>query len=94
MIVEKGVYYLIIKEENKVMGWILIGENIDYFFCEKFGFIYELYVFLKYCGRGLLWELMEVGIKELKEKYLEIWLNVFVGNFVKEMYEEFGFVER
>ncbi len=30
-IVEKGAYYLIIKEENKVMGWILIGENTDYF---------------------------------------------------------------
>lgn len=25
-IVEKGAYYLIIKEENKVMGWILIGK--------------------------------------------------------------------
>ena len=34
-IVEKGAYYLIIKEENKVMGWILIGENTDYFSREK-----------------------------------------------------------
>lgn len=25
-IVEKGAFYLIIKEENKVMGWILIGK--------------------------------------------------------------------
>ncbi len=25
-IVEKGAYYLIVKEENKVMGWILIGK--------------------------------------------------------------------
>lgn len=37
---------------------------------------------------------MEGGIKELKEKYSEIRLNVFAGNFAKEMYEEFGFVER
>ena len=25
-IVEKGAYYLIVKEANKVMGWILIGK--------------------------------------------------------------------
>lgn len=37
---------------------------------------------------------MEAGIKELKETYSEIRLNVFAGNFAKEMYEEFGFVER
>ena len=25
-IVEKGAYYLVVKEENVVMGWILIGK--------------------------------------------------------------------
>ena len=30
------------------MGWILIGENTDYFSHEKLGFIYELYVFPEY----------------------------------------------
>ena len=25
-IVEKGAYYLVVKEENNVMGWILIGK--------------------------------------------------------------------
>ncbi|RBP18036.1 MULTISPECIES: GNAT family N-acetyltransferase [Bacillus] len=93
-IIEKGAYYLVIKEEKKVMGWILIGENTDYFSREKLGFIYELYVFSEYRGRGLSRELMEAGIKELKEKYSEIRLNVFAGNFAKEMYEELGFVER
>ncbi|QWG38826.1 GNAT family N-acetyltransferase [Bacillus mycoides] len=93
-IIEKGAYYLVIKEENKVMGWILIGENTDYFSREKLGFIYELYVFSEYRGRGLSRELMEAGIKELKEKYSEIRLNVFAGNFAKEMYEDFDFIER
>lgn len=93
-ILEKGAYYLVIKEENKVLGWILIGENVDYFSREKLGFIYELYVFPEYRGRGLSRELMEAGIKELKEKYLEIRLNVYAGNFAKEIYEGFGFVER
>lgn len=40
-IVEKGAYYLVIKEEKKVIGWVLIGENTDYFSREKLGFIYE-----------------------------------------------------
>ncbi|MEK7016891.1 GNAT family N-acetyltransferase [Bacillus sp. FSL R9-9410] len=93
-LVEKGAYYIVTKEENKVVGWILIGENVDYFSREKLGFIYELYVFSEYRGRGLSRKLMKAGIKELQEKYSEIRLNVFAGNFAKEMYEDFGFVER
>ncbi|MBK5505062.1 GNAT family N-acetyltransferase [Bacillus sp. TH12] len=93
-LVEKGAYYIVTKEENKVVGWILIGENVDYFSREKLGFIYELYVFSEYRGRGLSRKLMKAGIKELQEKYSEIRLNVFTGNFAKEMYEDFGFVER
>ncbi|RKF51918.1 acetyltransferase [Bacillus wiedmannii] len=93
-IVEKGAYYLVVKKENKIMGWILMGENVDNFSREKLGFIYELYILPEYRGRGLSRVLMEAGIKELKETYPEIRLNVFAGNFAKEMYEEFGFVER
>ncbi len=45
-------------------------------------------------GKGYQEKLMEAGIKELQKNYSEIRLNVFAGNFAKEMYEEFGFVER
>ena len=69
-------------------------ENTDYFSHEKLGFIYELYVFPEYRGKGLSRKLMEAGIKELQKNYSEIRLNVFAGNFAKGMYEEFGFVER
>lgn len=44
--------------------------------------------------KGLSRKLMEAGIKELQKNYSEIRLNVFAGNFAKEMYEQFGFVER
>lgn len=93
-LVEKGAYYLVIREENNIVGWILIGENTEYFSREKLGFIYELYVFSEYRGRGLSRKLMKAGIKELQEKYSEVRLNVFAGNFAKEMYEDFGFIER
>ena len=52
-----------------------------------------MYVFPEYRGKGLSRKLIEAGIKEL-QKNSEIRLNVFAGNFAKEMYEQFGFVER
>jgi len=45
-------------------------------------------------GKDYQEKLMEAGIKELQKNYSEIRLNVFAGNFAKEMYEQFGFVER
>ncbi|WP_459501120.1 N-acetyltransferase family protein [Bacillus sp. C1] len=93
-LLEKGAYYLVVKQENTLAGWILIGENTDYFSGEKLGFIYELYIFSKYRGRGLSRNLMKAAIDRLQEEYREIRLNVFAGNFAQEMYKEFGFVER
>jgi len=93
-LLDKGAYYLVVKQENVLAGWILIGENTDYFSGGKMGFIYELYIFPAYRGKGLSRKLMKAGIDRLQEKYKEIRLNVFAGNFAKEMYKEFGFVER
>lgn len=94
-LLEKGAYYLVVKREGVVVGWILIGGNTDYFSGEEIGFIYELYVFPEYRGKGLSRKLMKAGIDALqKQGYAEIRLNVFAGNFAKEMYQELGFVER
>ncbi|KEK25035.1 GNAT family N-acetyltransferase [Bacillus gaemokensis] len=93
-LLEKGAYYLVVKQENDIAGWILLGENTDYFSGEEIGFIYELYIFPEHRGKGLSRKLMKAGIDKLQEKYKEIRLNVFAGNFAKEMYREFGFVER
>ncbi|PEE41172.1 GNAT family N-acetyltransferase [Bacillus pseudomycoides] len=93
-LLDKGAYYLVVKQENVLAGWILIGENTDYFSGEKMGFIYELYIFPEYRETGLSRKLMKTGIDRLQEVYREIRLNVFAGNFAKEMYKEFGFVER
>ncbi|MDM5154638.1 GNAT family N-acetyltransferase [Bacillus sp. DX1.1] len=93
-LLEKEAYYLVVKREGVVVGWILIGGNTDYFSGEAIGFIYELYVFPEYRGKGLSRKLMKAGIDALQQEYVEIRLNVFAGNFAKEMYKEFGFVER
>ena len=93
-LLDKGAYYLAVKQENVLAGWILIGENTDYFSGEKIGFIYELYIFPEYRGKGLSRKLMKAGIARLQEQYKEIRLNVFAGNFAQEMYKEFGFAQR
>ncbi|HDX9577131.1 TPA: GNAT family N-acetyltransferase [Bacillus pseudomycoides] len=94
-LLEKGAYYLVMKQDNILKGWVLIGSNKDYFSGEKLGFIYELYVFPPYRGQGFSRQLMRAAVDELdKLGYSEIRLNVFAGNFAKELYKELGFVER
>ncbi|MEH6891937.1 GNAT family N-acetyltransferase [Bacillus sp. JJ864] len=94
-LLEKGAYYLVMKQGDILKGWILIGSNKDYFSGEELGFIYELYVFSPYRGEGLSRQLMRAAVDELdKLGYSEIRLNVFAGNFAKELYKELGFVER
>ncbi|MEI4802165.1 GNAT family N-acetyltransferase [Bacillus sp. NPDC077411] len=94
-LLEKGAYYLVIKQDNILKGWVLIGSNKDYFSGEEIGFIYELYVLHPYRGQGFSRQLMRVAVDELdKLGYSEIRLNVFAGNFAKELYKEMGFVER
>ncbi|PEA55423.1 GNAT family N-acetyltransferase [Bacillus pseudomycoides] len=94
-LLEKGAYYLVMKQGDILKGWVLIGSNKDYFSGEEIGFIYELYVFSPYRGEGLSRQLMRAAVDELdKLGYSEIRLNVFAGNFAKELYKEMGFVER
>lgn len=94
-LLEKGAYYLVVKQDNILKGWILIGSNKDYFSGEEIGFIYELYVLHPYRGQGFSRQLMRTAVDELdKLGYSEIRLNVFAGNFAKELYKEMGFVER
>lgn len=94
-LLEKGAFYLVVKQGDILNGWILIGSNKDYFSGEEIGFIYELFVFPSYRGQDLSRQLMRAAVDELyKLGYLEIRLNVFAGNFAKELYKEMGFVER
>lgn len=43
-LLNKGSHYLIAVEEDKIMGWILVGESKDQFTDNLYGFIYELFV--------------------------------------------------
>ena len=91
----KGCYYLIATEEEKLMGWILIGPSKDQFSDEIIGFLYELYVMQEFRGKGISKQLMKIAIEQLKsEGYPEIRLGVFAGNQAMNLYKQMGFSER
>ncbi|WP_242218719.1 GNAT family N-acetyltransferase [Bacillus cereus group sp. BfR-BA-01380] len=93
-ILEKGGYYLVAKEEDQIQGWILLGQNKDYFTDVIHGFIYDIFVLPEYRGKGLSKMLIQYGIEEFKLKgYEEISLNVFAANTAKELYKRLGFKE-
>ena len=92
-IVNRGGYYLIYRNADRsIAGWILLGENTDYFSDKKFGFIYDIYVLPEYRGRGISKMFIQEGISTLKTSgYEEVRLNVFATNYAKEIYKKLGF---
>ncbi|AWD63787.1 MULTISPECIES: GNAT family N-acetyltransferase [Priestia] len=92
---EKGCYYLVSRQENKLAGWVFVGPSADFFSKAEIGFIYELYVLPEYRGQGLAKPLMQKAIDELSIKgYPEIRLSVHAGNFAQHVYRELGFVDK
>jgi len=91
-LLEKGSYYLIAKENDKLIGWILIGASKDQFTDRMNGFIYELFVLEEFRGNGISKMLMREGIDHLKQEgYSEIRLSAFAGNQAIKLYEKLGF---
>jgi len=91
-LLEKGNYYLIAIEDDKLMGWILIGTSKDQFTDKINGFIYELFVLEEFRRKGISKLLMRTGIEHLKQDgYSEVRLSAFAGNRAIKLYEKLGF---
>ncbi|MGG0757027.1 N-acetyltransferase family protein [Brevibacillus laterosporus] len=94
-LLEKGAWYLVGKQNEQIVGWVLAGSIIEQFTDRELGYIFELYVMPEFRGKGYATPLMEAAIQRLKEQgYPEIRLNVYVANQAKELYEKLGFRER
>jgi ribosomal protein S18 acetylase RimI-like enzyme len=94
-LLKKGGNYLIAIENDKLMGWILVGASKDQFTNKTNGFIYELFVLDEFRGNGISKRLIETGIDHLKQEgYSEVRLSVFAGNHVIKLYERLGFQKR
>lgn len=91
----KGSYYLIATENDRIMGWILIGGSKDQFSDKNYGFIYELFVVEEFRGKGISKQLMNTAIEHLKQAgYPEVRLSAFVENPAIHLYEKMGFSKR
>lgn len=91
-LLEKGSYYLIATENDKLMGWILIGESKDQFTDKMNGFIYELFVREEFRGNGISKQLMRTAIDHLRQDgHSEVRLSAFAGNQAIKLYEKMGF---
>jgi ribosomal protein S18 acetylase RimI-like enzyme len=94
-LLKKDCYYLISTENNKLVGWILIGGSKDQFSNKTIGFIYELFVLDEYRGKGISKQLINTAVEQLKQEgYSEIRLSVFEGNKAIKLYENLGFETR
>ncbi|MFJ7828371.1 GNAT family N-acetyltransferase [Psychrobacillus sp. NPDC096623] len=91
-LLEKGSYYLIATENEKLMGWILVGAGKDQFIDKMNGFIYELFVIEEYRGNGVSKQLMRTAFDQLRQDgYSEVRLSAFAGNPAIKIYEKMGF---
>lgn len=93
-ILNKGGYHLVYRDGDQIAGWVLLGENTDYFTGIKHGFIYDVFVFPQFRGKGYSKKLVQASIHDLKEQgFEEIRLNVYSSNFAKYIYKDIGFKE-
>ncbi|MBM7601048.1 ribosomal protein S18 acetylase RimI-like enzyme [Virgibacillus halotolerans] len=91
-LLEKGSYYLIAVEDDKLMGWILIGTSKDQFTDKISGFIYELFVLEEFRGNGISKHLMSTAIDHLRQDgYAEVRLSAFAENQAIKLYQKMGF---
>lgn len=91
-LLEKGNYYLIATENDKLIGWILLGASKDQFIDKMNGFIYELFVIEEFRGNGVSKLLMRTAIDHLRlNGYFEVRLSAFAGNPAIKLYEKMGF---
>ncbi|WP_043929811.1 GNAT family N-acetyltransferase [Bacillus sp. EB01] len=91
-LLKKGSYYLIATENEKLMGWILVGAGKDQFTDKTNGFIYELFVVEKFRGNGVSKQLMRTAFDHLRQDgYSEVRLSAYAGNPAIQLYEKMGF---
>ncbi|HSJ39001.1 MAG TPA: GNAT family N-acetyltransferase [Planococcus sp. (in: firmicutes)] len=94
-LLEKGSFYLVAVDEEKIFGWLLLGTSKDQFTDQALGFIYEIYIQKDYRGKGFSKELMNAAIEHFQQEgYAEVRLSAKAENPAVRMYENVGFKTR
>jgi L-amino acid N-acyltransferase YncA len=91
-LLQNGAYYLVAIQNQRVIGWIMLGQDRNPLTNEYVGSLLDLYVLLPYRKQRIGDTLMKAAINELKQQgFRVIQLNVFAGNTAKSIYEKLGF---
>lgn len=94
-LLEKGSFYLVATDEEKILGWILLGTTKDHFTDQVVGFIYEMFILKEYRGKGFSKGLMNAAIEHFqREGYPEVRLSAKAENQAVQLYEKAGFKTR
>lgn len=91
---EEDGNHLVYTEDGVLKGWIGIASMFNHFGGERVGMMIEIYVIPEYRRQGIARQLCMEGVRYLKERgHHKIQLNVFAGNWAKQLYQELGFYE-
>ncbi|MDQ0257597.1 L-amino acid N-acyltransferase YncA [Evansella vedderi] len=89
-----AAYYLLAEKKNTLLGWILVGVNIDPYSHEEVGCLLDIYVFPEYRKSGVAKKLMHEALDRLKQAhYKKVKCSIFSGNHSKALCDQFGFKE-
>lgn len=88
-----NAYFLCLKEESTLIGWILIDRATDYLTGRHVGWISDLYVKKAHRNKGYANLLIEEAFREFKNQgYSDVRLNVYAHNEKAiKLYEKIGF---
>lgn len=95
LLLDKGSFYLVATDEEKIFGWLLLGTSKDQFTDQVIGFIYEIYIQKDYRGNGFSKALMTAAIEHFQQEgYAEVRLSAKAENPAIQIYENAGFKTR
>jgi ribosomal protein S18 acetylase RimI-like enzyme len=88
-----GAYFLVVRKNDSLIGWVLIDKSEDWFTGKELGWISDVYVKEEYRKQGYATELLKQSLAEFKRLgYSDVRLNVFSFNEKAiQLYEKLGF---
>lgn len=90
---EHGAYFLVARNEESLLGWVLVDRSQDWFTHKEIGWISDVYVKNEFRRNGVAKSLIEQSLAEFKYLgYDDVRLNVFSFNEKAiHLYEKLGF---
>lgn len=91
--INHGAYFLVARNADLLVGWVLIDKSTDWFTGKEIGWISDVYVKDAFRNKGYAKQLLQQSLLEFKSLgYSDVRLNVFSFNeSAIRLYEKMGF---